>query len=224
MFQRLFAFPKRHPFAFQLAFATGKTAAADYLVQKHLEKKEKIDWNRNLVFTCFGGAYLGGFQWLIYVTAFRRWFPQMDKFAAQTMAEKMKNKAGQADLAKQVMFDNFVHYTFIYFPVFYVFKESIQGEKGKNRSPFDMVKGGLEKYKANFWGDNAAIWALWIPADIIIYAIPIWMRLPANHGLSFVWTCILSFMRGDKIEETAEAGKPGATLELVDEATAKDGK
>lgn len=218
-FQRLLNFPKRKPFQFQLIFATCKTAAADYLVQKHLEKKEKIDWRRNLVFTAFGGAYLGGFQWLIYVTAFRRWFPNMDKFAGQTLKEKMKNRPGQIDLMKQVAFDNFVHYTFIYFPVFYVFKESIQqGDGGSDsmRSPMDILTGGLQKYKSNFLGDNMAIWALWIPADIIIYAIPMWMRLPANHGISFVWTCILSFMRGGKIEETEEQ-EGQAKIELVTE-------
>mmetsp|Transcript_21700 Transcript_21700/g.43060 ORF Transcript_21700/g.43060 Transcript_21700/m.43060 type:complete len:214 (+) Transcript_21700:39-680(+) len=202
VFQRLFAIPKRHPFAFQLGFATVKTAAADYLVQRTMEKKKhsEVDWKRNLVFTAFGGAYLGGFQWLIYVTMFRRWFPHMDKFASQTLKEKMKNRPGQIDLAKQVGFDNFIHYTFIYFPTFYIFKESIQGDKNST-NPFDIIKGGLQKYQKNFWGDNTAIWAMWIPADIVIYAIPIWMRLPANHALSFVWTCILSFMRGDSIEE-----------------------
>lgn len=217
LFQRLLAWPKRRPFEFQLIVATVKTSAADYLVQKHLEKKEKIDWRRNMVFTAFGGLYLGGFQWLIYVTAFRRWFPNMDKFAGQTLREKMKNRPGQLDLAKQVSFDNFIHYTFIYFPVFYVFKETIQSDDGGGmRSPMEIVKGGMDKYKTNFWGDNMAIWALWIPCDIIIYAIPIWMRLPANHGISFVWTCILSYMRGSKIEASEEE-EGQAKIELITE-------
>ena len=34
--------------------------------------------------------------------------------------------------------------------------------------------------------------------DIIIYALPIWMRLPANHLLSLAWIIILSAMRGEK--------------------------
>lgn len=38
----------------------------------------------------------------------------------------------------------------------------------------------------------------------MIYSLPIWARLPANHGLSLVWTLILSSMRGDKIEVPAE--------------------
>ena len=43
-----------------------------------------------------------------------------------------------------------------------------------------------------------------VPGDFIIYSLPIWARLPANHGLSLVWTLILSSMRGDKIEVPAE--------------------
>jgi len=214
VFRQILAFGQRRPFAFQLGVATVKTAAADLLVQRYVEGKTEIDWKRNAVFTVFGGAYLGGFQWLIYVTAFRRWFPNMDKFAAQTLKQKMANRPGQIDLMKQVTFDNFVHYTFIYFPVFYVFKESIQ-QNEETSGPMGVVTGAMEKYSTNFWGDNLAIWALWIPADIIIYAIPIWMRLPANHGISFVWTCILSAMRGAKIEEDPEEEE--AKVELIAE-------
>ena len=57
------------------------------------------------------------------------------------------------------------------------------------------------KYYNNFWQDNIAIWSMWIPMDILIYAAPIWMRLPLNHGVSLIWTMILSFMRGDAIED-----------------------
>ena len=46
-----------------------------------------------------------------------------------------------------------------------------------------------------------ARWALWVPGDFIVYAVPIWMRLPLNHAISFVWTCYLSFLRGAKIED-----------------------
>lgn len=42
------------------------------------------------------------------------------------------------------------------------------------------------------------IWMLWIPGDMIIYAVPMWLRLPLNHALSFIWTCYLSFLRGEK--------------------------
>ena len=35
----------------------------------------EIDYKRNLVFIVFGAAYLGGFQWWIQVTQYRKWFP-----------------------------------------------------------------------------------------------------------------------------------------------------
>ena len=147
------AFPKNHPYAFNIGLATVKTyvttslerlslslslsirnktmkphrSMCDILVQKYIEKRDEIDWKRNAVFVAFGCAYLGVFQWFIYVTLFKRWFPQTAKFANQPFREKIRNKEGLRDLCKQVAFDNFVHYTFIYFPVFYVFKEAIQG-------------------------------------------------------------------------------------------------
>ena len=45
------------------------------------------------------------------------------------------------------------------------------------------------------------MWILWVPGDLIVYSVPIWLRLPLNHGLSFIWICYLSFLRGDKISE-----------------------
>jgi hypothetical protein len=114
----------------------------------------------------------------------------------------MANTAGKIDLAKQVFFDNFIHYTFVYFPVFYIFKESIQSGKGEDRGPTEIVTTAVNKYIGNFWTDNIAIWALWIPMDTLIYAAPIWMRLPLNHGVSFAWTVFLSFLRGDEVKKT----------------------
>ena len=45
------------------------------------------------------------------------------------------------------------------------------------------------------------MYATWIPGDFIIYAVPMWLRLPTNHALSFLWTCYLSFLRGDANDE-----------------------
>lgn len=188
-------FPKRKPYATNIIIATVKTSAADLIVQLAEGKEEGIDWKRNAVFTAFGCVYLGAIQWFVYVTVFTKLCPNAIKFANMTFAEKMKFRAGQIDLVKQTCLDNFVHYTFIYFPVFYCFKEMIQGEAA-NKSVMETVSSALSKYKENFVGDNKAIWALWVPFDMIIYAVPIWMRLPLNHGVSLVWTMILSWMRG----------------------------
>lgn len=173
--------------------ATGKTSLADLIVQKASGKDWKdIDWRRNAVFTVFGFAYLGVAQWFIYVTIFSKLCPNAIRFANLTWAEKMKDRAGQIDLIKQVALDNFVHYTFVYFPVFYVFKESIQGDG----VDFGVVSRAMSKYWSNIVPDNLAIWGLWIPCDLLIYAVPVWMRLPLNHAVSLAWTMILSFLRG----------------------------
>lgn len=191
-------FPKRRPYATNIMVATVKTSLADILVQG-MEGGNDIDWSRNAVFTAFGCFYLGAVQWFVYVTLFSRACPNAIRFANMPWAEKVKFRAGQIDLVKQTFLDNFVHYTFLYFPVFYTFKEFIQGkpkEEGQSRSPMEIVQSALGKYQKNFMADNMAIWSLWIPCDLIIYAIPIWMRLPVNHAVSLAWTMILSWMRG----------------------------
>lgn len=190
----LVTFPKRNPFATNCIIATTKTSIADLLVQsaEGKTKIDEIDWKRNSVFTVFGFAYLGVAQWFLYVPVFARLCPNAIKFANKSWAEKLKDKAGQIDLVKQTLLDNFIHYTFIYFPVFYTFKTWLQSTPDQGNT----VVRALEKYKTNCVKDNLSMWSLWIPGDLLVYSCPIWMRLPLNHGISFVWTMILSWMRG----------------------------
>lgn len=187
-------FPKRKPFLTNIIVATVKTSFADLIVQQG-EGRDQIDWKRNAVFTTFGFAYLGVVQWFIYVTLFVRLCPNAVRFANQSLAQKLKDRAGQIDLVKQVCLDNFVHYTFLYFPVFYLFKEAIQAvpPEGKAKS---LPERAMSKYRSNAVQDNLYIWSLWVPGDLLVYAVPIWMRLPLNHGISFAWTMILSYVRG----------------------------
>lgn len=183
-------FPKRKPFLTNLIVATVKTAAADLVVQT--AQGGDIDWKRNALFTLFGFAYLGAGQWFVYVTVFTKVCPHAVRFANLSWAEKLKDRAGQIDLVKQIALDNFVHYTFIYFPIFYCFKEFMQGD-GLDAG---LPSRALSTYWNNCVTDNLAMWGLWIPMDAVIYAVPVWMRLPLNHGVSFAWTMILSWLRG----------------------------
>jgi hypothetical protein len=176
----------------------------------YIEKKETYDSKRGMLFTAFGGIYLGGAQWFVYVTLFKKAVPDAIRFANLPWKDKIPitaaNRQGWINVGKQTFLDNFVHYTFIYFPVFYCFKEGLQGDrtaqsKSAETEPApalgdNLVGRALEKYRQNFWKDNTAIWALWIPCDMVIYASPLWLRLPLNHGVSLGWTMILSFMRG----------------------------
>eukprot|EP00873_Tetraselmis_striata_P025618 jgi/Tetstr1/445882/TSEL_003520.t1 len=42
-----------------------------------------------------------------------------------------------------------------------------------------MDRTGCTKYYNNFRKDFTAMFSLWFPADCVIFAVPIWLRLPA---------------------------------------------
>jgi hypothetical protein len=186
---------KDHPFKFQLGIATVKTSAADLLAQVVAEQKsfDEIDWKRNGVFVVFGFAYLGCFQWYLMVNKYRQWFPTMDRFAKLSLANKLKDKAGLLDAAKMVLFDVTVHLPLMYFPTYYSVKESVSGHSW---NPANWVKDGVTKYANNAKEDLTAMIQLWGPSDCIQFVLPIHIRLPFRHVVSFFWTGYVSFTRG----------------------------
>jgi len=201
------SFPKKNPFAFQLIVATCKTSAADLLVQVVAEKRkfDEIDWKRNGIFVVFGFAYLGGFQWWLMVTKYRQWFPTMDRFAKLSFAAKLKDKAGLLDAAKMVVFDVVVHLPMIYFPTYYTVKEFVSM---KSYNPVDWVQDGCTKYAGNMKEDLTAMIKLWGPSDCVQFVLPLHIRMPFRHLVSFFWTAYVSFTRGaiddDEEEEKKE--------------------
>ncbi|KAJ8602093.1 hypothetical protein CTAYLR_001648 [Chrysophaeum taylorii] len=192
---RVFAFPKAYPFNFNLIVATLKTSAADILTQTTVERKapHEIDWRRNASFAVFGFSYLGGFQYWLQVNMFRRWFAGMDRFTQLSFAEKLRDTRGLVTAGKQIFFDCFIHLPFMYYPTFYVVKQAVQGD---DTTPDAIVSNGLTKYVTNFLPDQTAMLSVWFPADFIIFSVPLWLRLPTRHVVSFGWTAYLSFLRG----------------------------
>eukprot|EP00559_Dactyliosolen_fragilissimus_P005994 CAMPEP_0184865758 /NCGR_PEP_ID=MMETSP0580-20130426/18931_1 /TAXON_ID=1118495 /ORGANISM="Dactyliosolen fragilissimus" /LENGTH=229 /DNA_ID=CAMNT_0027365069 /DNA_START=218 /DNA_END=907 /DNA_ORIENTATION=+ len=193
-------FAKDHPFVFQLIIATAKTSAADIMTQTVLERKKfnEIDWKRNGIFVVFGFAYLGGFQYYLMVNKYRQWFPTMDRFAKLSLLDKLKDKAGMLDAAKMVLFDVGIHLPLMYFPTYYTVKEFVGGE---TYQPMDWVRDGLTKYKKNVVEDLSAMIKLWGPSDCVQFVLPLHIRMPFRHAVSFFWTAYVSFTRGS-IEST----------------------
>ncbi len=191
----IMAFAKENPFVFQLGVATVKTSAADLLAQVVGEQKSlgQVDWKRNGIFVVFGFAYLGGFQYWLMVNKYRQWFPTMDRFAKLPFAEKMKDTAGIIDAGKMVLFDIIVHLPVMYFPTYYAVKEFVGGQSW---NPVDWVKDGLTKYSNNAKEDLTAMVQLWLPSDCVQFVLPIHIRLPFRHIVSFFWTAYVSFTRG----------------------------
>ena len=198
----IMSFAKENPFIFQLGVATGKTSAADLMAQVVGEGKsfDQVDWKRNAIFVVFGFAYLGVFQYWLMVNKFRQWFPTMDRFAKLPFAQKLKDTAGIMDAGKMVLFDIIIHLPVMYFPTYYAVKECVSGTSW---NPVDWVHDGVTKYSNNAKEDLTAMVKLWLPSDCVQFVLPVHIRLPFRHLVSFFWTAYVSFTRG-AIEHTKE--------------------
>mmetsp|Transcript_24547 Transcript_24547/g.35992 ORF Transcript_24547/g.35992 Transcript_24547/m.35992 type:complete len:452 (-) Transcript_24547:474-1829(-) len=210
--------PIKYPLGFGVAVSTVKTSVSDLLVQKAIERKEQVDWKRNFAFASFGFVYLGVVQYTIYVNLFGRLFPGAAAFAAKSLRGKLKDAKGMRDLGSQVFLDQFVHHPLMYFPAFYCIKELVTSSDSSEGPDFKRV---LMEYKDNMKEDLVALWKIWVPTTVLNFAfMPMWARIPWVAGTSFVWTCILSAMRGGDLAHTDDmvGGQlTGATLELVKE-------
>jgi len=190
------AWARAYPISNNFLIATVKTSAADLLAQVVLEKKSlsEVDWQRNFLFCMFGFLYLGAFQYWYQVNIFTRLFPGVHKFTTQSWAAKLRDVPGLMALGAQTVLDLSM-LCFAYLPVFYVFKAAIFSD---TMDPSIWVQKGLSSY----WGNTAKDWwdvvRVWGPADLLCFSVPLWLRLPVRHIVSFVWTAYLSFARGGK--------------------------
>ena len=83
-------------------------------------------------------------------------------------------------------------------------KHASANSEPEARTAWAIIKDGMGAYGKNFWTDNIAMCALVIPGDILTFGAPMWLRLPANHLVSFFWVCYLSFLRGGEAPAKAE--------------------
>lgn len=187
-------FAKDYPFANNIGIATLKTAAADLVAQivvAQTPSLDTIDWQRSLLFCAFGAIYLGGFKYLYQVNIFKKLF-DVDSFTNKSLEEKLQDGPGLRALAAQTALDLTV-LTAIYLPTFYIFKA---GVFSGSVDPGVWTATGLENYQQNFAKDEVDLLRVWFPADIVCFSVPLYLRLPVRHIVSFVWTAYLSFTRG----------------------------
>ena len=186
-------FAKAYPFANNVMIATAKTAAADLLAQTVIAQTPlmEIDLERSFLFCLFGAVYLGGFQYLYQVQIFKKLF-DIDKFTTQPWADKLKDGPGLKALAAQTALDLSV-LTLIYLPTFYIFKASVFSG---SPDPSVWIGTGITNFQENFAKDEFDLIRVWLPADLVCFSVPLYLRLPVRHIVSFVWTAYLSFARG----------------------------
>mmetsp|Transcript_31519 Transcript_31519/g.57937 ORF Transcript_31519/g.57937 Transcript_31519/m.57937 type:complete len:321 (+) Transcript_31519:149-1111(+) len=221
--EEVLTFPERRPRTFNVIMATFKTWLADLIVQFGQVKTHGaagVDWRRSACFAAFGFLYVGVMQWFFYVTIFTVLCPHAIEFANASWEVKLHDHDGRIDLVKQVCYDNFLLQAFVYFPVFYTLKELMQmGLAGALKT--NVFRTALSKYKENILQDNLTSCAVWLPLDFVVFAAPIYMRLPLDHMVSFLWTMLLSFARGGTSDKFSSSKADGASRAQEDVAAAE---
>merc|ERR1712087_652905 len=104
----------------------------------------------------------------------------------------MGDQEGLQQLAAQTLLDLSV-LTLIYLPTFYIFKE---GVFSGSMDPTLWASSGIHTYQENFAKDEFDLVRVWLPADLVCFSVPLYLRLPVRHIVGFVWTIYLSFARG----------------------------
>ena len=199
MLSALSALPRRHPLLFSMAVCSCNATAADAIVQRFVERRPSLDTSRLATFAAFGVAYLGGWQYALQVRLFSAWFPSAPAFVAKPLGEKLRDRAGQLTVLRQVFVDLFLNHPLTYFPCFYATQRALQT---------GSVAGWAETYAANAADDLAALWTFWLPAQTLNFSVcPMWLRVPFVSSLSLLWTCVLSCKRG-AAEVAAEPLQP----------------
>lgn len=199
------------------------------MVQTTVERRSwsEIDWARNAVFVLFGFTYLGIIQWLLYVKWAKRMFKHMEHFCSLPLREKIRHGPGLRDMAALIALDFFVYQPVLYWPSFYVFKQVVSelgfddtddgissshpdgtspplistSHDGAGEALLRILRGAFHRYRETWFQDNFGMCAFWLPLDLVIYSVPLHLRLPLNHAASFVWTAIVSFFRGGLDED-----------------------
>lgn len=186
-------FAQTYPFVNNLLIATTKTATADLIAQTVIAgtKLAEIDLQRSLLFCLFGALYLGAFQYMYQVNVFKKLF-NVDRFTTQSWGDKIRDGPGLLALVAQTALDLTV-LSLIYLPTFYIFKASVFSGSA---DPNLWVEIGLQSFRTNFAKDEFDLIRVWLPADLICFSVPLYLRLPVRHIVSFVWTAYLSFARG----------------------------
>jgi len=169
-----------------------KTAAADLMAQVS-DSESDFDLKRNLLFFAFGGAYLGAFQYWYQVNIFKRIFTATERFTSQSMEKKLKDTEGLVQLAMQIAL-NLTILSCVYLPTFYLFKAVFFGDCGL-ASCFGDSWG---TYRENFVNDLPALLKCWGPADLVCFSVPLYLRIPIRHVVSFCWTIYFSIVQSKK--------------------------
>jgi len=154
---------KPYQSSFTICFAKG--IMCDLLAQKVLEKREKINYTRNLAFGVFSGVYCGSFMNLLYNNVYTQMFGTCVRSGVFKTA-----------------FELLVHIPFVYFPSYYGFKSIIKNQNFLTEYINDPSPIVLQ------------YWKVWGPSVFIIFNfVPLHLRITSVACMSFGWMIYLSY-------------------------------
>ena len=167
---------KYYPITTATIYSGVKNGLADIIVQEYIEKNEKINIRRTGVFMAFAFCYGGLGQYYMINKIMPKLFPGL-----------LEGKLYAA--VKGLIFDQTIHFPFIYLPIFYTFSEL----KNKNYISIMNIK---KNWKKNIKNDMLLQCSLFIPIQFFNFTIvPPYLRVPFLTCGGFFYAIGLSYMR-----------------------------
>mmetsp|Transcript_8880 Transcript_8880/g.13253 ORF Transcript_8880/g.13253 Transcript_8880/m.13253 type:complete len:212 (-) Transcript_8880:89-724(-) len=144
---------------------------------------EPWDIQRTVMFAAFGGTYAMTFGYAVYNV----FYPSLGIARRFPFA--------------LALFDCTINSPFLYFPVYYLFREVTYNSKPKE-APADIVQHTYSTWNRSFWSDLKSVTAFWLPVNTFnFWIVPLHFRQPFMAVSGFAWAMILSNLRGDRPED-----------------------
>mmetsp|Transcript_29976 Transcript_29976/g.41845 ORF Transcript_29976/g.41845 Transcript_29976/m.41845 type:complete len:239 (+) Transcript_29976:57-773(+) len=197
------AWAQRRPLLASVLSTTSKAWAADLFVQKVVEKRDRIDLRRSVLFASFAMTYQGLFQYATF----------------NTLGTYIWPGQGLRAVVSKVIGVNFFLDPVFFFPSFYTMKElvNVNVTDGRKLEISQALSDGMKKYRQNCYQDWFNTWVMWVPGHIITFGVvPPHLRMPWVAALSFSYMCVLSFSRGDYSLPPKDSIGPADATDLTD--------
>mmetsp|Transcript_16406 Transcript_16406/g.19690 ORF Transcript_16406/g.19690 Transcript_16406/m.19690 type:complete len:251 (-) Transcript_16406:262-1014(-) len=168
---------KAYPFAAAGLALGARYGIGDGIVQ--LLSGDRWDPSRSLLFASFGATYACTFGYGVYNILYPRFAP----------------KGWPLMLA---LFDACTNCAFLYFPVYYVFKQfTYESTEEIVKNPMKVVKGGINTWWTSLPTDFKSCTTFWIPMNYLnFWLMPLHLRQPFMSVVGIGWAMILSKNRG----------------------------
>ena len=125
---------------------------------------------------------------------FRRVFTATDRFTSQSLGAKLRDAEGLVQLAFQIAV-NLTVLSCVYLPTFYLFKALFFSDCAV---PLGCFADTWRVYTENLESDLPALIKCWGPADLVCFSVPLYLRIPIRHVVSFCWTIYFSIVQSKK--------------------------